>query len=100
MAGKSRRRRGKYAYEEKLRKRKPVAPGTESVEQSAPQAPQAAAPQAAAPRPVTAPSVATTGTKATAFAARNLHIGGELRRIGLISGIIVAVLVVLAFTLP
>jgi hypothetical protein len=95
MAGKSRRRRGKYAYEEKLRKRNPVALGTESVERSTPQTPPTAA-----PRPVAASSVATAGTKATAFAAKNLHVGDELRRIGLITGIIVAVLVVLAFTLP
>lgn len=95
MAGKSRQRRGKYAYEDRLRKRKQTAVAAADGEQIAPQVPRTSA-----PRPVTAPSVATAGTKATAFAAKHLHVGSELRRIGLIAGIIVAVLVVLSFALP
>jgi hypothetical protein len=95
MAGKSRQRRGKYAYEEKLRKRQQTAVDAAGGEQIAPQAPRTSA-----PRPLTAPSVATADTKATAFVVKHLHVGSELRRIGLIAGIIVAVLVVLSFTLP
>ena len=91
MAGKSRRARGKHSQPSKKKKRKRIATFTASqqpvvAQTYKPTAPsEAAVPQAKEPTPTV---------------ARFPHITTELRRIGIIAGIMLATLVVLAFVLP
>jgi len=91
MDGKSRRRRGKYAYEDRLRKSKQIPISATSEEQVATQAPKSTAP---------VPATGVSSPKLIPAAAKHLHTTDELRRIGMIAGIMLAVLVILSFTLP
>ena len=95
MAGKSRRRQGKYAYEDKLRKSKQIPTSAISEEQVATQVPKAAA-----ATPALVPATSVPHPKPTPAIAKHPEVTGELRRIGIIAGIMLAVLVILSFTLP
>ncbi|MDD5591054.1 MAG: hypothetical protein PHY18_03900 [Dehalococcoidales bacterium] len=92
MPNKSRHNRGKHSFQSK-KKGQRITPVTVAQEQTAPPAGPAATPthtRIATPR-LSAPAPATTS---------HPHIAAELRRIGILAGIMLAVLVVLAFTLP
>jgi len=91
MAGKSRRARGKHSQLSKKRKKKRIATFTASQQPAVTQTYKPAAPsEVAAPR----------AKEPTPTVARFPHITTELRRIGIIAGIMLATLVVLAFVLP
>ncbi len=91
MPSKSRRHRGKYSAQAKKKKgtlaraaqQQPISPPSEPVSR-----PDVSAPSASVPTPV-----------ATVTAARSPYITTELRRIGILAGIILAILVVLAVIL-
>ena len=92
MSGKARRRQGKHSFQSKKRKgtlaraaqRQPVSQATKPVSR-----PAVSAPPARVPIP-----------RATLRAARNPYIITELQRIGILGGIILAILVALALVLP
>jgi hypothetical protein len=95
MPSKSRRKRGKHSFQDKKRKGKltpaPIATGAPvASETHAPDAPPpASVPQVSAPAPKTAP--ATSGYP---------YVASELKRIGIIAAIMLAVLVTLSQVLP
>ncbi len=91
MPSKSRRKRGKYSFQGKKRKGK-LTPVSKTAEQAVttqthvPAAPSpTTAPPAGAPTPTSKPAV--TGYP---------YVASELKRIGIIAGIMVAVLVILS----
>ena len=87
MAGKSRRTRGKHSLPSKKRKKKRIATFTASQQPAVAQTYKPATPsEVAAPR----------AKEPTPTVARFPHITTELRRIGIIAGIMLATLVVLA----
>ncbi len=91
MPNKSRHNRGKHSFQSKKKKGQRITPVTVAQEQTAsPAEPAATHTRIATPRP-SAPAPTTTS---------HPHIAAELRRIGILAGIMLAVLVVLAFTLP
>jgi hypothetical protein len=91
MAGKSRRARGRHSQLSKKRKKKRTT--TFTARQQPAVAPTY---KPAAPAEVAAPQV----KEPTPAVARFPHITAELRSIGIIAGILLATLVVLAFVLP
>ena len=90
MASKSRRRRGKHLPQSKKRKRKQISTVTATQQQAVAQTYKPAAPSK-----VAAPSV----KEPTPTVARYPHIVTELRRIGILAGIMLVTLVVLALVL-
>ena len=94
MPSKSRRSRGKYSSQRKKRKgrRPPITTTTE------PQAVAQAYKPDALPRE-TAPSTSVS-TSMPIPAAKHPYVASEVRRIGILAGIMVAVLIVLSFVLP
>ena len=91
MPSKSRHSRGKQSFQGKKGKGKRIPAATVAQEQAvSPTEPPATHARRAAP-PLSAPPPP---------AASHPHIAAELRRIGILAGIMLAVLVVLAFTLP
>jgi len=95
MPSKSRRKRGKYSPPIKKRKGKRT-PVLTTAEQ--PVATQTYEP--ATPPPVAAPAASVPTPISTPAAVKHPYITGELRRIGIIAGIMLAVLVILSFVLP
>ncbi len=91
MPGKSRRGRGKYSARSKKGRGTlaRVAQQRAAAETYEPPAPAAPAPPPSVPTPVATP----TG-------ARYSYVASELRRIGIVAGIMLAILVVLALVLP
>ena len=92
MSGKSRRRQGKHSFQSKKRK-DALARATQQQ------------PVSQVKKPVSRPAVSTPSARepiprATLRAARNPYITTELQRIGILGGIILTILVVLAFVLP
>ena len=94
MPGKSRRRRGKYSFQSKKIKDKPSQPTTLAQQPAVAQAqepvslPTTPAPPASVPTPIAKPS-----------AVQYPYITTELRTIGIVVGIILIPLVVLALVL-
>jgi len=84
MASKSRRKR-KHSLQSKRRKGRGIAVATVAPQQVVAPTYQPAAPVVKEPAPT---------------ATRYPHIGAELRRIGMLGGIMLAILVVLALVLP
>ncbi|MDD4985311.1 MAG: hypothetical protein PHQ43_05905 [Dehalococcoidales bacterium] len=91
MPNKSRHNRGKHSFQSKKNKDQRITPVTIAQEQIASPARPAATPTRIMTPRASAPAPAT---------ASHPHIAAELRRIGILASIILAVLVVLAFTLP
>lgn len=91
MASKSRRKRGKQSLHGKKRKGKltPVLKTAEPATASQPGAP-------AAPSAVTAPPASKPVPAPTPAAARYPYVSSELKRIGIIAAIMIAVLVILS----
>ena len=89
MASKSRRGRGKHSLQSKKRKRKQISAVM------ATQQPVSQTYKPAAPSKVAVPSV----KEPTPTVARHPHIITELRRIGILAGIMLTILVVLALVL-
>jgi len=94
MPSKSRHSRGKQSFQGKKKKSKRIPAVTVAQEQAtSPTEPPATPARRVAP-PLSAP------TPTPPPAASHPHVAAELRRIGILAGIMLAVLVVLAFTLP
>ena len=91
MPSKSRRKRGKQSFHGKKRKGK-LTPVPKAAEQ--PVATQTGIP--AAPSMVTAPPVSKPVPTPTPTAARYPYVTSELKRIGIIAAIMIAVLVILS----
>ena len=89
MAGKS-RRKGKHSLQSKKRKRKQISTLIATQQQAVAQTYKPAAPSEVAAPPAKEP---------TPTAARFPHIATELRRIGILAGIMLVTLVVLALVL-
>ncbi len=95
MPGSSRRSRGKYSVQSKKRKGRPKHPTIVAQQAAVAQthepvsSPDVPAPSASAPAPV-----------AKVAAARYPYIATELRTIGILAGILLIVLIVLALVLP
>jgi hypothetical protein len=91
MPSKSRRKRGKRSFQGKKRKGRltPVLKTAEQVTAS-----QTGTP--AAPSTVTAPPVSKPVPAPTPMAARYPYVTSELKRIGIIAAIVIAVLVILS----
>jgi hypothetical protein len=87
MPGKSRRGRGKHSARSKKRQGASTIAAQQRVAADKPPAP--AVPTPSKPTPITAP----TG-------ARYPYVVAELRRIGILAGIMLVILVVLALVLP
>jgi len=94
MPSKSRQSRGKQSFQGKKRKGKRISPVTVAQEQAVSPTGSPATPVRRAAPPLSAP------TPTPPPAASHPHVAAELRRIGILAGIMLAVLVVLAFTLP
>ena len=92
MPRKSRKRQGKYAYQDKKRKQAPTVTTTGSPVAAHTDKPAIPPPETASPvsMPIPAP---------TPVVARYPYIGRELRRIGILAGIMIAVLVILSLVL-
>ena len=90
MGSKS-RRKGKHSLQSKKRKRKQISTLKASQQPAVAQTYEPAAPSKVTPPPAMEP---------TPMVARYPHISNELRRIGILAGIMLATLVVLAFVLP
>ena len=94
MPGKSRRRRGKYSPQSKKRKSRPNRPSVFAQQPAVAQthepvfSPDAPVPSASVPTPVAKPE-----------AVRYPHIATELWTIGILAGVMLIVLVVLALVL-
>jgi hypothetical protein len=96
MPGKSKHRRGKHPHHNKVRQRVPVAgaPETGTQQQSA----------QVSPKPAAAPARATTpqgpkaaAANATAMAAmEQSFVVSEIKRIGILTGIIIVILIIAA----
>jgi len=94
MPGKSRRRRGKYSPQSKKRKGRPNRP---SVFAQQPAVAQTHEPVSSPDAPVPSASVPTPMVKPAAV--RYPHIATELWTIGILAGVMLIVLVVLALVL-
>ena len=94
MPGKSRRRRGKYSFQSKKIKDKPSQPTTLAQQPAVAQAqepvspPTTPAPPASVPTPIAKPS-----------AVQYPYIFTELRRIGILSGVMLVILIIIALVL-
>jgi hypothetical protein len=95
MPSKSRRSRGKYPARGKRGK---GARGSLPVTAAQPPVAQAQAP--APQSKVSVPSAKVPTPSVAAPVARYPYVAAELRRIGILAGVIVVILVVLAFVLP
>ena len=93
MPGKSRRSRGKRAFQRKKGKGRPSPQVIVSQPQAVTQTYQPVSPPKVSVPPARAPSPTTT-------AVRYPYVLAELRRIGIIAGIMLAVLVILSTVLP
>ena len=91
MSSKSRHGKRKYAQSKKRRKERQVVPAV-SVQQ--PIVSQVS--ETAAPHEVSIPSASIPGKTVTPIATRYPYIVTELRRIGILAGIILVILVILA----
>ena len=94
MPSKSRHSRGKQSFQGKKKKGKRIPSVTVAQEQAASSTEPPATPMRRAAHPPSAP------TPPPSPAASHPHVAAELRRIGILAGIMLAALVVLAFTLP
>ncbi len=94
MPSKSRQSRGKQSFQGKKKKGKRIPAVTVAQEQAVSPTGLPATPVRRAAPPLSAP------TPTPPPAASHPHVAAELRRIGILAGIMLAVLVVLAFTLP
>ena len=100
MPGKSRRKRGKYSVQSKrqsgtVRSNTSVQPPT--VAQAREPAPPSNVP--ASPRVVPAPKTRLPATMMKSAAVRYSHVATELRTIGILAGIMLIVLILLAVRL-
>jgi len=91
MVKKSRRGKGRQPPQSKKRKRRQISPVIPSQPQAVVQNYEPTAPSTVAASPIKKP---------TQVVARYPYITGELRRIGILAGIILTALVVLALVLP
>ena len=89
MPSKPRRKGGSQSFQGKKRKNKrpPVLTATQTYNPTA-------------PYPVTAPSVSMPTPTSTPTAAKYPSVVNELKRIGIIAGIMLAVLIILSRVLP
>ncbi len=94
MPSKSRHSRGKQSFQGKKKKGKRIPSVTVAQEQASSSTEPPATPMRRAAHPPSAP------TPPPSPAASHPHVAAELRRIGILAGIMLAALVVLAFTLP
>jgi hypothetical protein len=85
------RRHGRHLPRSKRKKRKGFSPPAQPV------ASQSYKPE---PRAEVAPPVKAPAPRPTAPLAQTPHISSELKMIGILSGIILAILIALALTLP
>ena len=92
MSGKSRRRRGKHSFQNKKEK--------DALARTAQQQPVSQVKKPVSRPAASAPAISVPTPRATLSAAQNPSITTELRRIGILGGIILAILIVLAFVLP
>ncbi len=90
MSGKSRRSRGKHSFRSKKSRGRPTSPVIATQQQMA-----TPTGESVSPSEVSAPS-ASTSVPATKTAVRHPYIFAELRRIGILAGIMLAILIVLA----
>ena len=95
MSSKSRRKRGKHSFQDKKRKER-LTPAPMSA--GAPVAAESRAPEA--PPPASAPPVSAPAPKTEPAASGYPYVAGELRRIGIIAAIMLAVLITLSQVLP
>lgn len=98
MPGKSRRgRKGKYAFQAK-RQGGASRPGAPAQQPVVAQANQPAAPPRAAPTPRVAPPPPTRTAAAVAkiAAGRSPYVATELRTIGILAGVMLVILIILA----
>ena len=95
MPSKSRRGRGKYSPPKKKRKDRQGRPATLTQQPASAQidepvsSPKVSAPATSVPVPAAKPA-----------GAQHLHVANELRTIGIIAGIMLIVLIILAVVLP
>ena len=94
MTGKSRRRRGKYSVPSKKRKGGPGRPGVPALQSAVAREHE---PTASLGVPVSSASVPTPMIKPADI--RYPYVATELRNIGILAGIMLAVLIVLALVL-
>jgi len=94
MPSKSRHGRRKYSFQDKKKKGRRSSPGVVIQQQAAPQIDKPVAP----PR-VAAPLIRKPTQMPTPIAARYPYIFAELREIGILAGIMLVILVVLALVL-
>jgi len=95
MSGKSHRGKGKHSSQSRKSKAKQRS-GAMAVQQVVARAPEASVAPAATP----APRVSAPAPPLKTGAVRYPYINAELRRIGILAGVMVVILVVLAFVLP
>ena len=95
MPGKSRHGKGKHSFQSKKKKGRRSPPGVVAQRQADIQIDKPVAP----PKVVTPSASAPTPTPVLT-AVRHPYILAELRRIGILAGILLAILVVLALVLP
>ena len=93
MPSKSRRSRGKYSSQGKKRKGKRTPALTTTEQPVATHTYESAAPAKAAPSKVISTPMSTPTM------AKHPYVAGELRRIGIIAGIMLAVLIILSYVL-
>ena len=94
MPGKSRHGKGKHSLHRKRKKGRQRFPATVAVQPAAAQTSQPAAPTWVPTPPVSVPTRMKTPTP-----ARYPYITAELRRIGILAGIMLVILIVLALVL-
>ncbi len=97
MSGKSRRRGRRLSRSQRRKAGRVIA--TPVVEAAAPAA-QKPAPMSPSPTPRAAPPVAAKAPVAKTVVVEPPHIAGELKRIGVVGGLMVVLLVVAYFVLP
>jgi beta-lactamase regulating signal transducer with metallopeptidase domain len=98
MSGKSRRRGRRLSRSQRKKVGRVVAAPV--VESAAPTAQKPAPTSKAAPVATSAPAVTKAPAARTAIQAEPPNVSGELKRIGVIGGIIVVLLVAAYFVLP
>ena len=94
MSGKSRRHKGKHSFQSKKKKSSQRFSGAVAQEQVAAQVPEAGV-----PAEVSVPAARAPTPVAKSATVRYPYITAELKRIGILTGIILVILIVLAFTL-
>ncbi len=93
MPGKSRRRRGKYIAKSKRRKGRLSHPTATVQQQAVAQAREPVPLSKASPSPTSVPAAPVAKT----VAIRYQNVATELRTIGILAGILLVILIVLAF---